>query len=122
MARVLDVRGEICPYPMMKAVEQLKKLKGDEALEVLTDHAPALSTIPWEAAKLGYATTIEVNGRAEWRLGLTRDASASRDPSAVLERLSERLEQLGVAEGTSPPAPPLRREGSLDGRGDRLFW
>ena len=47
----IDVRGEICPYPMMKTSEALKKLEGDETLEVLTDHAPALGTIPWEAAK-----------------------------------------------------------------------
>lgn len=98
MARILDVRGEICPYPMMKAVEQLKKLKGDEALQVLTDHAPALSTIPWEAAKLGYATSIVSSGQAEWTLDLTRDAAASRDPGAVLAKLSEQLDALGVAE------------------------
>ncbi|MGI8916088.1 MAG: sulfurtransferase TusA family protein [Chloroflexota bacterium] len=98
MARLLDVRGEICPYPMMKAVEQLKKLKGEEALEVLTDHAPALSTIPWEAAKLGYVTTITSSGHAEWRLDLTRDASVARDPSAVLGQLAEQLDALGVAE------------------------
>ena len=54
MSRQLDVRGEICPYPMMKASEALKKLSGGESLQVLTDHAPALSTIPWEAAKHGY--------------------------------------------------------------------
>ena len=98
MARLLDVRGEICPYPMMKAVEQLKKLRGDESLEVLTDHAPALSTIPWEAAKLGYATAIAPAGTAEWRLELTRDASAARNPNAVLEKLAEQLDALGVAE------------------------
>ena len=46
----LDVRGEICPYPMMKAVQALKRLKPDEAgLEVITDHAPALETIPTQA-------------------------------------------------------------------------
>ena len=27
----IDVRGEICPYPMMKTAEALKKLDGDEA-------------------------------------------------------------------------------------------
>ena len=98
MARQLDVRGEICPYPMMKAVERLKQLKGDESLEVLTDHAPALSTIPWEAAKLGYGTTITSEGVAEWRLQLTKDASVAGDPNAVMEKLAEQLDALGVAE------------------------
>ena len=45
--KMLDVRGEICPYPMMRTVTALKKLKEeDEGLEVVTDHAPALETIP----------------------------------------------------------------------------
>lgn len=94
----LDVRGEICPFPMLKAVEQLKKLKGDEELEVLTDHTPALSTIPWEAAKLGYTTQIESSGHAEWRLRLTRDATTAKDPAKVLQQLSAQLEALGVSE------------------------
>jgi len=43
---------------MMKASEPLKKLPAGEILEVLTDHAPALVTIPWEGAKNGYQASI----------------------------------------------------------------
>ena len=69
----LDVRGEICPYPMMRTVSALKKLSGDErALEVVTDHAPALETIPTQAARLGFRTDIEETGASEWRLMITR--------------------------------------------------
>ena len=70
----LDVRGEICPYPMMRTVSALKKLSGDEMeLEVVTDHAPALETIPTQAARLGFRTDIEETGASEWRLMLTRN-------------------------------------------------
>ncbi len=70
----LDVRGEICPYPMMRTVSALKKLAGDEpTLEVVTDHAPALETIPTQAARLGFRTDIEETGASEWRLMLTRN-------------------------------------------------
>jgi len=73
MAETLDVRGEICPYPMMRTVTALKKLSSDErALEVVTDHAPALETIPTQAARLGFRTDIEESGGSEWRLVLTR--------------------------------------------------
>jgi TusA-related sulfurtransferase len=73
MAETLDVRGEICPYPMMRTVSALKKLPGDEpALWVVTDHAPALDTIPTQAARLGFRTEIEETGGSEWRLVLTR--------------------------------------------------
>ena len=69
----LDVRGEICPYPMMKTVQALKKLKPDDpGLEVITDHAPALETIPTQAARLRYTATIEETGSPEWRITLTR--------------------------------------------------
>lgn len=71
----LDVRGEICPYPMMKAVQALKKLQaGDEGLEVITDHAPALETIPTQAARLGFTAHIEESQSSEWRILLTRSS------------------------------------------------
>ena len=73
MAQTLDVRGEICPYPMMRTVSALKKLPGTEqVLEVVTDHAPALETIPTQAARLGFRTEIEEAGGSEWRVVLTR--------------------------------------------------
>ncbi len=70
----LDVRGEICPYPMMRTVSALKKLPGDETtLEVSTDHPPALETIPTQAARLGFRTDIEETATSEWRLTITRN-------------------------------------------------
>jgi TusA-related sulfurtransferase len=69
----LDVRGEICPYPMMKTVQALKKLKPEEeGLEVITDHAPALETIPTQAIRLGFQTQIEETGSPEWHITITR--------------------------------------------------
>ena len=69
----LDVRGEICPYPMMKAVQALKKLApDDDGLQVITDHAPALDTIPTQAARLGFQTEIEETGTPEWRITIRR--------------------------------------------------
>ena len=74
VTRALDVRGEICPYPMMRTVSALKRLSRDErVLEVVTDHPPALETIPTQAARLGFRTDIEETGASEWRLMITRD-------------------------------------------------
>lgn len=78
MTKTLDVRGEICPYPMMRTVSALKKLEeGERMLEVVTDHAPALDTIPTQAARLGFDTAVEEVGGSEWRLVLTRKEDAS---------------------------------------------
>ena len=78
MSTKLDVRGEICPYPMMRTVSALKKLSADErTLEVITDHAPALDTIPTQAARLGFETSVQEVGGSEWRVVLTRKGETS---------------------------------------------
>ena len=71
----LDVRGEVCPYPMMKAVEAMKRLNGSEEVVVITDHAPCLETIPPQAARRGYGVSVEQTGSPEWKITLTAKAA-----------------------------------------------
>jgi TusA-related sulfurtransferase len=87
------VRGEICPYPMMKASDALKKLEPGTSLEVLTDHAPALSTIPWEAAKFGFRASIERVGSPEWLITLS---PATGSQAELVANLGEQLEAVGA--------------------------
>ena len=70
---VLDVGGEICPYPMLKTNEALEGDHKDVVtLDVLTDHPPALSTVPPQAMKRGYEVEIDELGAGEWRMRLTK--------------------------------------------------
>lgn len=94
----LDVRGEICPYPMLRAVEALKKLPADAGLAVVTDHPPALSTIPWEAAKLGYEAIIQPAGNAEWRIDLRRAADPNAKPADLAARAVAQVAALDLPE------------------------
>ena len=73
----LDVRGEICPYPMLKAVEAMKKLKGTDTVVVLTDHAPCLETIPPQAGRYGYTYQVEQNSGAQWTITLIPNGGMS---------------------------------------------
>ena len=67
----LDVRGEICPYPMLRTNRELDESDHKpNALEVITDHPPALSTIPPEAMKRGYGCEIEEIKPGEWKIKL----------------------------------------------------
>ncbi len=66
----LDVRGEVCPYPMMKASEAMKKSRA-EPITVITDHAPCLETIPPQAKKLRFDVEVRVVGNPEWHIILT---------------------------------------------------
>ncbi|GIW07782.1 MAG: hypothetical protein KatS3mg060_2587 [Dehalococcoidia bacterium] len=89
----LDVRGEMCPYPAMKTKEALKRFTG-ETLVVLTDHAPALSTVPWEGAKAGFAADIEATGAGEWKITLVRQNGAF-DARRAMAQIADRLRELG---------------------------
>ena len=68
----LEVRGETRPYPQVKTVTALKKLAPSDQLEVLTDHPPALETVPAQAARLGYVAVIEEVSTAEWCIMLRK--------------------------------------------------
>lgn len=72
-SKILDLRGEICPYPMLKTNEELDSNKGIPILEVITDHSPALSTIPPQAVKRGYEVEIMEINNSEWKLILKKE-------------------------------------------------
>jgi len=46
VAKTVDVRGEICPYPDMKTMVALKKMKKGEVLEVLMDYPLSIERLP----------------------------------------------------------------------------
>ncbi len=71
----VDVRGEICPYPQIKAVEAMQKAKGGETVELITDHPPSLETVPTQAARLGWTATIQETRPGEWCIHLARPTS-----------------------------------------------
>ena len=76
----LDVRGEICPYPMLKTNKQLDEITPDiEILNVITDHSPCLMTIPIQALKRGYVCDIEEISQGEWKLHLVKKGIKNKE-------------------------------------------
>lgn len=67
---LIDTRGEICPYPMLMAKKAMER--GEAEIVVLTDHPPALESIPSEAQRRGFSCQIEQQGGAQWRLILRK--------------------------------------------------
>ncbi len=68
----IDVRGEICPYPVKKTLEALERLPAGEELEILTDHPPSLEMIRFVASQRGFAVRVTETGPGDWRIVLTR--------------------------------------------------
>jgi TusA-related sulfurtransferase len=71
--RTLDVRGEICPYPLFEAKAAMGHLAAGGRLEVLIDYPLALDNITRWATSAGHVV-VEVSevGRSEWRIVLER--------------------------------------------------
>ena len=47
-------------------------------IEVLTDHSQTLTTIPWQAKKMGFKWSIDKTGNAEWKIVLWKEAPMCR--------------------------------------------
>ncbi len=60
---ILDVQGEICPYPQIYARRKLESMGVGRTLEVLTDHPPAgEETIPGYCHQMHYPFLVKKEG------------------------------------------------------------
>lgn len=68
----LDVRGEICPYPLFETKKELEALPSGATLEVLIDYPLALDNVTRWAESAGHEVTrVDELGASEWRIVLT---------------------------------------------------
>ena len=44
--KTVDLKGEVCPFPWVKAKKALAKMEVGQILKVIVDHAPASKNIP----------------------------------------------------------------------------
>ena len=65
--KVIDVCGQICPYPQIITKAALKKLRPGDVLEVKIDYEPAVRTsIPAFCDKKGYPYEIRQIDKQIW--------------------------------------------------------
>ncbi len=67
----LDLRGEICPYPLFEARRAMASLTTGRRLRVLIDYPLALDNITRWAESAGHKVVqVENVGASEWRIVL----------------------------------------------------
>ncbi|MHA1820608.1 MAG: sulfurtransferase TusA family protein [Promethearchaeota archaeon] len=49
----LDVQGQVCPMPSLKARKKLDNMDDGKILKVVTDYEPASTSVPRDIAKTG---------------------------------------------------------------------
>jgi tRNA 2-thiouridine synthesizing protein A len=66
---LLDVRGQVCPYPELLTLRAVKSLSSGDILEVITDNPPSVRDAPLTLKERGYKvdepTSLEKGG---WKL------------------------------------------------------
>lgn len=70
--REVDVRGQVCPYPLIAAKNGLKEMRAGEVLEILTDaEVSAMETLPAFCKALGHPIQVAPDGPA-WRVRIRK--------------------------------------------------
>ena len=53
-SKKLDLIGQVCPWPVIFTLKELKTLENGEVLEVVVDHLPSTINIPLAVKKDGH--------------------------------------------------------------------
>lgn len=69
----LDLRGETCPYTLLRLKDALKEMAAGQVLEVqLDDGFSVKSTVPAFCRRLNYPLEVWEAGDGEWRLAIQK--------------------------------------------------
>jgi TusA-related sulfurtransferase len=69
ITRVLDIRGEVCPYTYVKSKLALEELTDGNVLEIVVDYKPAVVNVPRSLENEGH-NVIEVTqiNETDWKI------------------------------------------------------
>ena len=67
--KVLDIKGEICPYTFVKSKLALEEMEDGEVLKVIVDYPPATENVPRSLEKEGNEIiSVEKVGEKMWEI------------------------------------------------------
>lgn len=67
--RTLDLRGEVCPYTLLKSRLAIEEMVEGQVLEVILDHRPAVEDVPKGLRYEGHEVlVVEATSTSEWRV------------------------------------------------------
>lgn len=71
--RFLDLRGEVCPYTLLKSKLALEEMAVGQVLEVVLDHRPAVEDVPKGLRYEGQEVLlVEATSSSEWKVIVRR--------------------------------------------------
>jgi len=95
--RILDVCGEQCPYPLIKAKKAVRELTEGDTLKILTDYICSLESIVAFITKEGLKAEVERMDASQWNISVIKNGLATAreedhedEPHYCNARLTER--------------------------------
>ena len=70
----VDVRGEICPDPFIKALAAIRSAKTGQSILLITDFWPAVLAVTNAAGKEEWDIQVQRTDVKQWSLTLTKSA------------------------------------------------
>lgn len=78
---ILDVRGYVCPYPVIYTRKALAMLPPGKILEVITDNPPSCESVPEAARKDGHEVlSVDKVEEGVWRILIVKRLGISSSP------------------------------------------
>lgn len=72
--KVIDIRGQVCPYTFVRSKLAIEKMNIGEVLEIVLDHRPAVDNVPRSMENEGQKVLkIEQTGDKEWHIFVRKD-------------------------------------------------
>jgi tRNA 2-thiouridine synthesizing protein A len=69
VCKVLDLRGEVCPFTFVKSKLAVEEMKVGEILEVTVDHIPAIESVPRSLEGEGQEILrVKQASETEWKI------------------------------------------------------
>jgi TusA-related sulfurtransferase len=68
----LDLKGAVCPEPLMKVMDAIKTARPGQRIEATVDFSPAVLTISSLVTRQPWDIAIQGIGDSLWRITLTR--------------------------------------------------
>ena len=72
--KYLDIRGEVCPYTLVKSKLAVEDLEIGQVVEIILDYPEAASSIPKAMENYGNAVLkIDQLGPSEWKILIRKE-------------------------------------------------
>jgi len=67
--KVVDIKGEHCPFTFVRSKLALETMKAGETLEIITDHEPATQNVPRSMENEGHKLLdLQKINDTDWRI------------------------------------------------------